>query len=178
MQIGAVGLRGCPVFTGLRVLRTSAYTHEHCRNRAGWRTGWRTYAYPVPQLSTSFIPVVSDSTDWHAEVVTARDVLEHAQRSGRRVTPVFVEDRLAALRSHPPTCRCGQCGPAVNATPTHVFAVASIWQRRGRARPERADTACVCRVCGATFRCRRRDGQYCSARCRQAATRRRRASRL
>ena len=116
---------------------------------------------------------VPDCTDWRAEIFAARDVLEHAQRTGRRVTPVFVEERLAALRSHPPACRCGQCGPAVTATPQHVFAVASIWQRRCRERRERAATVGTCRVCGAVFRCRRVDAVYCSAACRMVAHRHR-----
>jgi len=65
--------------------------------------------------------------------IIALDVYQRAQAAGQRITLQLCEQRLAELRAHRPTCRCGLCGTMAKAKARNVFAVAASWQRWARA---------------------------------------------
>ena len=62
------------------------------------------------------------------------DVYQRAEDAGPRITLPICEQRLAELRVHRPTCRCGLSGTMATAKARNVFAVAERWQRWACAR--------------------------------------------
>ena len=65
--------------------------------------------------------------------IIALDVYQRAEDAAQRITLELCEQRLAELRAHRPTCRCGRCGTMAKAKAHSVFAVAASWQRWARA---------------------------------------------
>ena len=64
--------------------------------------------------------------------ILALDVFQRKQDAGARITLQLCEQRLAELRAHRPTCRCGLCGTMAKAKARNVFELAADWQRWAR----------------------------------------------
>ena len=78
------------------------------------------------------MPTVRSPRSSRVEII-ALDVYQRAEDAGQRITLPMCEQRLAEVRAHRPTCRCGLCGTMAKAKARNVFAVTASWQRWLRA---------------------------------------------